>query len=488
MLHYSKLSVLTTSLLILFFSGIIKDISAQVNPLTKAIQLFDKKKFTEAEPAFKILVDERPDDFMINYFYGACRTENEHYSEQDLGYLVKASKEVYPLEIDYYLGVQYHARSEWSKAYTHYNSYRKVASTEELKRVDLASKIDQCVKLINPFVKVDSTAVAEMSGVADSSKVVLTKTETAEKPNVTNAAAIDATFATIEVSKTAEEPVIDTVTQKSDSTGQTEVIQEQEIIVEPEKTEPAEPIINFNINNEITYFFASAFKTESGKVAFAKGVEKQTELEKIMLRTEILRGQYAQMKTRAEKDSVGRLILELENDSYSLKDSVRLEFVNAKYVENEYWQNAKPDEITGFLEVQNQKLQQANKIVEKTETVNSDIIISPLFIEEPAEKTPAAAVKPSPVTYKIQIGAYSKGIPANMKSVFNKISTIRKVETYVDEKGVTVYTTGNLTRFEDAVVMQNQVKQEGIKGAIIAGYSNGKRITLDQAKQLEKQK
>ncbi len=104
------------------------------------------------------------------------------------------------------------------------------------------------------------------------------------------------------------------------------------------------------------------------------------------------------------------------------------------------------------------------------------------------EEKPAPKVNSSGITYKIQIGAYSRGIPNNMKSVFNKISLIRKVDNYTDEKGVVVYTTGNLTNYDDAVVMQNQVKQEGIKDPVIAAYLNGKRINLEQAKQTEKQK
>ncbi|HSM48661.1 MAG TPA: hypothetical protein VK872_12650, partial [Draconibacterium sp.] len=117
-----------------------------------------------------------------------------------------------------------------------------------------------------------------------------------------------------------------------------------------------------------------------------------------------------------------------------------------------------------------------------------EVLGLPGIQDERITERPALKPKSSGITYKIQIGAYSRGIPNNMKSVFSKISVIRKVENYTDEKGVVVYTTGNLTNYEDALVMQKQVQQEGIKDAIIAAYLNGKRIPLEQAKEIEKEK
>jgi hypothetical protein len=43
------------------------------------------------------------------------------------------------------------------------------------------------------------------------------------------------------------------------------------------------------------------------------------------------------------------------------------------------------------------------------------------------------------------------------------LSVIRTIETYTDEKGVVVYTTGNLTRYEDAMKLQNQVNRKAYK-------------------------
>jgi hypothetical protein len=116
---------------------------------------------------------------------------------------------------------------------------------------------------------------------------------------------------------------------------------------------------------------------------------------------------------------------------------------------------------------------------------NSEILIPPILIQDEEIENENSNARGSGITYKIQLGAYSRGIPNSQKAVFNKISILRKVENYTDENGVVVYTTGNLTSYDDAVLMQKQVRQEGIKDPIIAAYLNGKRITLEKAKEID---
>ena len=254
---------------------------------------------------------------------------------------------------------------------------------------------------------------------------------------------------------------------------------------------PAEELINFNINNEITYLFLSNFKTEEGKIYFKEGNQKQTELNEVIKETEFLREKYSTSKSRTEKDSIGQQILALENQTYELKGIVIQMFLQAKTAENGYWQNASPDETERFISELNAavtELNNKNAIKSEPETANPELIISPVLVEKEEVKSEKPAAKTSGIIYKIQIGAYSRGIPNNQKQAFNKISVIRKVENYTDANGVVVYTTGNLTNYEDAVQMQNQVRQEGIKDPIIAAYLNGKRITLEQAKETENKK
>jgi hypothetical protein len=162
--------------------------------------------------------------------------------------------------------------------------------------------------------------------------------------------------------------------------------------------------------------------------------------------------------------------------------------MQAKNIENEYWQNASQQETESFVKELNASLDVNKTNNSKANPISQDLIITPIFMETEEVNKEDQKTKPSGIIYKIQLGAFSRGIPNNQKSVFSKISVIRKVENYTDENGVVVYTTGNLTSYEDAVEMQNQIRQEGIKDPKIAAYLNGKRITLEQAKEIENKK
>jgi hypothetical protein len=119
-------------------------------------------------------------------------------------------------------------------------------------------------------------------------------------------------------------------------------------------------------------------------------------------------------------------------------------------------------------------------ITEESELTESEAII--FYPEKEAEIENKQEI--DKIIYKIQVGAYSRGVPKYIDRLFRKLSMIRKIDNYTDDHGVTVYTTGQLTNFEDALQMQAQVRQEGVKDAFIVAYKNEVRITLKEAKKL----
>jgi hypothetical protein len=485
---------LTILFQLLFFSVFSETITFQENPLTKAIQLFDKEKYIEAEPLFKELLNEKPDDFMVNYFYGACRTENGHYSEKDLSYLIKASKEVNPLNIDYYFAVQYHAKNQWERAMAYYNLYKTISSVNEQEKVGLALKMEQCQNQINPFVETEETESDEESVSSEAAAVavatdVTTETVVDEHSQIIPVVSdVDSTNYEISESEMDDVLVFGSDSTILDTDTLVSEIESEEEFNETIAKMPEEEQITFYVNKEITYLVPSNFRTEEGRAYFDEGQETQMKLDLVIADTEKLREDYNQSKSRIERDSIGIKILEFEDRTYDLNNVVKQLFLLAKNAENDYWEKASLEEKESFLQELDSIAKMEEELVDYEEILfpeSPELIIPPILSDEQSSAV-TLEDNNSGISYKIQLGAYSRGIPTSMQPVFKKISILRKVENYTDENGVVVYTTGNLTSYEDAVVMQKQVKQEGIKDCKIAAYLNGKRITLEQAKELDK--
>ncbi|MCK5730728.1 MAG: hypothetical protein KAH68_06620 [Draconibacterium sp.] len=436
--------------------------SENVNDLTKAIQLFDKENFNEAEPLFKKILGEKPDDFMVNYFYGACRTENNHFTNADLECLILANQEVSPININYYFGVQYHARSNWERALKFYTKYKSTDSPAEINKNKILEKIQQCYDKINPYEKfmVNESVEANLADTVSSD--LISELDSARTDLVNQKLAI-----------------------KNDTilVAASEDIFENEFVVKIPKDE----LINFKVNNEITYKDTSHFKTEKGIYFFLEGDSLQKVLDFSLINVDVLREEYSSVKTREEKNYIGEKILAYENEIYKLKSNASSCLIQAKLTEAEYWKNTEEDEIDKFItELALISVEDINDTVNmETTTVETNTLIDPIILLGGAENISTSIEQnDNELIYKIQIGAYSRGLPSYTKQLFDKLSFIRKIENYTDKKGVVVYTTGNLINYDDALIMKNQVRQEGIKDAYIVPYLNGKRITLEQAKEL----
>ena len=477
MRYLSNIFALTTLTIFLFIPFFSNSSEYQENELTRAIQLFDKKQYVEAEKLFEKLLEARPDDFMINYFYGACRTENRHYSDRDLEYLLKASKEVSPVDIDYYFGVQYQAKEDWEKALAYYEKYSKTADEEEQKRVNLAEKIEQCKNQVNPFIRetetTNDTIVANTLEIAEVRNIEIRDSLNVNQPEIVGQDSTKTVTANDEPETTNKNLI-----NKYDSTDVVTV----EPTPEPVKSDDLP--VDFSINSEITYKKLSNFRTPKGKHLFEQGNDKQKELNVVLGTTKSLREKYSSATNRTIKDSLGQRILGLENRSLELKNEINQFYSESKQAENVYWENASEDEKATFIAMLNKKETQENtKPIDIEDTSNMEI--PDILIDNAVPSSKSADPVNKDLTYKIQIGAYSRGLPIATKKLFDKLSLIRKIENYTDDRGVVVYTTGNLTNFDNAKTMLKQLQQEGAEDAIIAAYFKGKRIPLTEAKELE---
>ncbi len=202
-----------------------------------------------------------------------------------------------------------------------------------------------------------------------------------------------------------------------------------------------------------------------------------------------MRNSYRNTSNPELKTELGERIIKLENESYSLQDEANQKFSEARNHENRFWNEAGSVAVYNFQTEQQKIRATLNKsTADNAETDFSERTdsIPDLILEESDFFDSQTAARPvDQLVYKIQIGAYSRGVPAYRQRLYNKLSLLRKIENYTDEKGVVIYTTGNLGNLEDAEIMLSQVKQEGIDDARVVPYFNGKRITLEQAKKIE---
>lgn len=459
--------ILTLITATLFITGHVSWGASQDSTAQKAFLLFDLGQFTEAEPYFRKLLDNKPELAMLNYYYGACRTENGYYSEEDLNYLTKANQEGVPAKIDYYLGLQNHALGNWNQAIRHYNRFRANSSETEQTGLMLAEKIQQCFDHKNPFVT--TQLLPEENPLQPEEPVELT-------PDSNDTISIAVPQDTEKITESTDISPAATV--------QTEWPDEK-------KTISKNPV-KFFVNQKITYFDLSNFKTEEGKKLLKDGELKQKELDIILVTIEKLRNEYRATRTETAKAEIGEKILSAENESLLLQEAINQLFMQSRLLEDSYWQNATTEEIEQFLFETEEYAAQQDKTAEPV-TVKETQATLPVIIPE-TEIIPAAPVEnilpkqtdTEELVYKVQIGAFSRSLPAHIDRLYKKLSLIRKIDNYTDEKGIVVYTTGNLTNLDDAVKLQKQVRQEGVQDAFVIAFYNGKRITLEQAKEIEK--
>lgn len=244
--------------------------------------------------------------------------------------------------------------------------------------------------------------------------------------------------------------------------------------------------INFQVNSYIYYLNISNFIKEEAKRSFIQGWLKEKELNKLSFYTDSLRKAYS-VASDAEREKISQQILQAEQVSVVLNEQIPAAFEKARTEENLYWQAASMEEINKFQ----QKIKRyEDSIAQKKQQALHTEVLDTITVYLPTKnyKEPEQqAVVPTGIIYKIQIGAFKGKIPETANKQIKKISIIRKVENYVDDKGVKVYTTGNLKSFAEAGTMLNQVKQEGVKNAVITAYQNGKKITVAEARKLNKE-
>lgn len=252
-----------------------------------------------------------------------------------------------------------------------------------------------------------------------------------------------------------------------------------ELFTIPKRLEKTE--ISFRINSDINYLSFDHFIRNEAKKMFFQAWLKEKELERISVQTDSLRHAYSAAESE-KKEEISSLILQSEKKSIQLNQEIPALYENARNEEDSYWRSASGTEINRFqgkIKEYADSLQQVATKDEQKSAINPEVKDTIVLYSPAPQVAEIKAEDPMGIVYKIQIGAFKGKIPDTANKLITKLSMIRKIDKHIDSKGVTIYTTGNLKSYQEAAILQNQIKQEGAKNPTITAYQDGKKTIIN---------
>lgn len=446
----------------------------------QAAALFNKGKYSEVVEQYADLYRLYPNTPEIAYRYAVCLTETDQKGDFARKIFLKAMQHELPNDANFYLAKNYHALNNFEKALEFYHRFGDEAKKKVKKKLGFQTLIEAAQNNENPF-----SVVSELLFIQN---VAYTETNS---DTITNHKQNDFESATIAL-------VIEDTEVKTDSVSEVETT--NDLVIENEQNdndliipeELKDELISFIVTAKILYRSVSQFETIEGLHHFVEGWENMHQLEQALIEMKALRLRYDQSNLSSTKEEIANKLLQLEPESLQLKANADALFLKAREAEVQYWNSASAEQIEA-LNAENQKLQQnaAQTLLDETgllenepeiESTDEDAILDDERIE--LEEVPVVTEPADKVVYKVQIGAYSKGLPDYVDRLYKRLSVLRRIDQYTSEKGVVVYTVGELSRFDDAVKLQNQIRQEGVSDAFVVAFLNGKRIALNEAQKI----
>jgi tetratricopeptide (TPR) repeat protein len=461
----------------------------QVEERNKAIELFHNRNFSEALPIFKKLSDAYPSDYLLKYFTGACMVETGDMSKETEMYLLLAGSREVPAKVHYYLGRYYHSKEDWDNALRFYNRFRNNSQEPEISSLRIDALIQNAFDAINPFAAggpVFSEKKEETQDTLASGSGALIP-EPEQQPEVMPVDTVIALAPTLVLPVTTEDDsslVIssETANNQKDVTIAGEAADQP--VVKPDAREKKQ-FIRFQVNSQVTYLSEDLFQVAEAKEAWKAATAAEADLKSTLDTLEVLRQRYLHPAHLSDRAMLTDRIITLERQSLQKKADSESLFQKARTLEQEWWEEADLSVYEKFAAINDSiaRLEEALRIaaLPPPVVIDDSLIIeeNEFSIEEEDEEA-----DDSGVIYKVQLGSYAKGVkvPVRTQALFDKISKIRTIDTFINEDGATVYTTGNMKTFADGQALQNQVRLEGVKDAFVIAIQDGKRISLQDAK------
>jgi hypothetical protein len=129
-----------------------------------------------------------------------------------------------------------------------------------------------------------------------------------------------------------------------------------------------------------------------------------------------------------------------------------------------------------------------NPVVDNTSNTTASGSNNTVVTNPPANTTSItdkvdASVEDAGVVYKVQIGAFKEEVPIELANKYLSVAK-RGIKAFKDENGLTVYTLGVYKNYDTANSLKADLVKEGIADAFVVAFKDGKKITVDEARNL----
>lgn len=111
---------------------------------------------------------------------------------------------------------------------------------------------------------------------------------------------------------------------------------------------------------------------------------------------------------------------------------------------------------------------------------------TPVAKSEPVIKSNPVKEITGKVAFKVQVGAYSEGVPQDVKDKL-KIFTKYPIEYSKDYRGYTICTVGNFDSYSKVSKLKMELREAGLSDAFTVAYSGNDKITIQQALEILRQ-
>jgi tetratricopeptide (TPR) repeat protein len=393
---------------------------------TLAIDYFQQGNFEKALPIFAKLAQSYPDNAMYNYYYGVSLIKNNIFETAAKEALLNSVVDKTPVDANFYLGNYFHALSQWQEAMDFYDRYEKAGTRQEKKSLRFDYFVDLCKQKVSPFHPI-KTADSSLFG------------DTLLKPP----------------------PKID----------------ENNFPI-PEALKKS--WFNFQVNELLAYHSIDDFKSEASKVLFTKAWICTGKNDSILALTDSLRKEHERISRVDTRLGLVQQIVDCEQKSYQLMRDREKFLEQSRVKESAYWDregtkgaiayNAIIQERENKLNESKKKEEKALEKVPVPELPKESVIIEAERII-PREEITVKNPQSEELVYKVQIGLFKNGVmTTSFKQAYAKISKLRKIDKFTNEKKYVGYTVGSFSNEIDASKMKDQLIREGMKNAIVVPF------------------